>query len=171
MDLFNLFFGICLLSSPIILFALVYVLLQKSSKNNFIITRISFDSKFPSKEVLEKLSDIIQKEYTFSFFGFPKRKPFMGSIEGNKINIERMMSYRGGYAPIISGEVIDMNGGSKINASISIEKVYIILWMVLVIAGVLFLGFLFPSLMVLMLIISIRYEISRVKSLLENNLR
>ena len=66
----------------------------------------------------------------------------MGSIEGNKFTIERMIGYRGGYAPIISGEVIEVNGGSKINVTMFIEKVYIILWTLVFLAGVLFLGFL-----------------------------
>ena len=72
----------------------------------------------PPRDVLRRLADRIDEERwpSLTVSGYAGRKPFLGRIRGNRFLLRKRPAHRNGFAPRLTGTVVEDRHGSRITA-------------------------------------------------------
>ena len=93
---------------------------------------INYETQLESVEVINKVKRVIKPPRIIRFFSIDDSKPYEGKVYENHFKINRIISYRNSFLPIIYGTVSNENNKTKINIKIKIHvfvKVFMIIWL------------------------------------------
>jgi hypothetical protein len=76
-------------------------------------SRYSFETPLSVAQVLERLGRVIRPRQ--SRWEAVEPVPFVGKIEGERFTIRRVLPYRNDFRPVISGHVVPIVSGSRID--------------------------------------------------------
>lgn len=97
------------------------------------IENIVFKTKLSKEQVVLRLSENIEAKKTFGFGNYSK--PYIGYINGNNFEIERVINYRNSFLPQIKGNVYSELSGTKINVKM-MPASYVLFFMAIWFGGV-----------------------------------
>ncbi|MCC3407991.1 MAG: hypothetical protein JGK17_20855 [Microcoleus sp. PH2017_10_PVI_O_A] len=86
-------------------------------------------------EVLQRLDEVVTPPKLFRItlpFGPPPAKPYEGTISGNTFKINRIITGRNSFLPIIKGEIYSQPFGCSIKIKMSLHNIviaFMILWL------------------------------------------
>lgn len=95
---------------------------------------ITYKSMVDSKEILNRIGEIIEPKKTFRMSGVSgnnDHKPYEGYIKGNSFNITRIIEYQNSFLPRIKGNIENSFGTTKINVQMRLHPfvlVFTLLW-------------------------------------------
>jgi hypothetical protein len=94
---------------------------------------ITFKTELTEKEIINRLSDLIQPAKTFRFgiFSPSSSKSYEGLINGQTFDIKRIISYRNSFLPRINGIIERDVDGSRIKVKMRLHTfvtVFLCIW-------------------------------------------
>ncbi len=93
-----------------------------------------YHSTLTKDELLAHLQNEIEAEKSFGFrsINHSYSKPYIGKIYNNSFKIQRAISYRNSFLPVIKGQIKNDINGCKINVKINLDdfvQVFMIVWL------------------------------------------
>ena len=91
---------------------------------------ILYRTQLSQVKAIERLADKVEKEKSFriGFYNNNYTKPYYGTIYGSKFEINRALSYRNSFSPIIKGEIFTHYEGTRIKVSMK-PHVHVLVFM------------------------------------------
>lgn len=88
-----------------------------------------YKTKLTKEEAIKMIGYNVEKEKLFSFRSC--KKCYVGNVEGNEFKIERVISYKNSFLPVIKGEIFMDFEGAKIKVDMKIHSsilVFMFIW-------------------------------------------
>lgn len=92
--------------------------------------KLTFETDLSEDEVKARLLHNVEEKKYFRF-GKKGNKPYEGYLNGNRFEINRIITYRNSFLPLIKGQIIENNIGTQIQVKMSLYLfvfIFMIFW-------------------------------------------